>query len=555
MDPRFSAQDVLRCDLCETPVPPMYCDFCHVKLCKACVGEHLFDLSKEHKIVPFKQSESAYNYPKCATHINKPCELHCKKCNIPVCSFCVSDKHNGHTFRNILQDFNAKKEEMKKDLQELKKYLLPKYEEIGSEIDVEKSNLDREYGKLITAVVKKGEDWHREINNIVKKLKSEIDEMKSRQLALLLKQENTIKHKCLEVRQSILDLKKMLDLNDVSLTSGYKSHNEEFRKLPFTVKVSLPCFSPQVIKTEQLRQMFGSLSVLPISSKEHDDTLKMIKSSQSSVCPEVKPELTIQTKALIPTDFLNLYSVSCLSDEEIWTCGDDKIMKLYNLQGKLLKSIQTKSGNIPGDIAVTRSGDLVYTDPKTKTVNIVKNGEIREVIRLRGWDSCNICSTYSGDLLVTMNSDDKEHSKVVRYFGSIEKQSIQFADIGQPLYSCGPNKYVSENGNLDICVADYGASAVVVVNQAGKLRFRYTSYPKCSGTSFYPLGITTDSQNQILISDCLNHQIHLIDQDGQFLRFIFNEDLYNPYGLCVDTKENILVADWKGKSVLKMKYK
>jgi hypothetical protein len=46
-------------------------------------------------------------------------------------------------------------------------------------------------------------------------------------------------------------------------------------------------------------------------------------------------------------------------------------MKLFNLHGKLLKSVQTKSGNEPWDIAVTRDGDLVYTDPDDKTVNLV----------------------------------------------------------------------------------------------------------------------------------------------------------------------------------------
>ena len=37
-------------------------------------------------------------------------------------------------------------------------------------------------------------------------------------------------------------------------------------------------------------------------------------------------------------------------------------MKLYNLKGELLKSVQTKSGNKPEDVAGNRGGGLVYAD-------------------------------------------------------------------------------------------------------------------------------------------------------------------------------------------------
>lgn len=45
MDPldTNSLQDVIRCHMCDSPVPPLYCDICQFNLCKNCAGEHLVD--------------------------------------------------------------------------------------------------------------------------------------------------------------------------------------------------------------------------------------------------------------------------------------------------------------------------------------------------------------------------------------------------------------------------------------------------------------------------------------------------------------------------------
>lgn len=85
MDQQYNLQDVLRCNLCEIPVPVLYCDFCNTPLCNICVEKHLLDESNEHKIVLFNKRTFNQNLPKCTKHTIKQCELYCKNCNTPIC--------------------------------------------------------------------------------------------------------------------------------------------------------------------------------------------------------------------------------------------------------------------------------------------------------------------------------------------------------------------------------------------------------------------------------------------------------------------------------------
>ncbi|XP_062587007.1 uncharacterized protein LOC134248608 [Saccostrea cucullata] len=259
-------------------------------------------------------------------------------------------------------------------------------------------------------------------------------------------------------------------------------------------------------------------------------------------------------------------NVACFRNEKFWTCGDSSTMALYdfNVEEHLkegqpsqypsrivpLKTITTNSGNKPADITVSTSGDLIYTHYEDRTVNIVKNEKtnIEELIRLQNWKPQGIFSTFSGELLIIMESYDKNPSKqtkVARYSGSTEIQSIQFDDEGNPLFSStGSDKYICEDRNLDICVTDCGAKAVVVVNQAGKMRFRYNGHifaPK--GKPFNPKGITTDSQGHILSCDETNCCVHIINENGQFLRYIHCKD-FHPNGLCTDTDDNLFLTGY-----------
>ncbi|XP_062608118.1 E3 ubiquitin-protein ligase TRIM71-like [Saccostrea cucullata] len=432
MDPHTSAQDVMRCDLCEDAVAQMHCDRCVVNLCTACVGQHMIsDESKDHKVVKFKDRKSTPQYPECKSHADERCEMYCKQCDIPVCITCVAlNQHLGHELSKILQVLEEKKGMFTKERIELKDTIFPAYKDIASD-----------------------------------KLKANVDEMKNTQLQPLQKHFDEINKMMSVIKDEINSMETAINTNDISRLLSITSNVHIYRNLPQKIIPSLAKFIPGKIQGNELSKAFGTLSSSLTSDKHGCSMRTRKKSPEAGSSPPVKLLLDEpETITTIDTGYGELNNVACLSDEEIWTSENNNTMKLYSInQGSLLKSITTKSWKRPSNIAVTESGDL-------------------------------------------------------------------FDDKGKPLYLSGPfwmgSMYITENRNLDICVADSEAKAVVVVNQAGKLRFRYTGHtPAPKNEPFSPRGITSDSQSHILTADGNNHCVDIIDQDGQFLRYryLFNK--------------------------------
>lgn len=279
MDLRRGMQDVLRCNLCENPSFTMFCDICHIELCKVCVGEHLSDESKAHKVVQFRNRGST---PKCPKHSTRICELHCEECNIPICATCVScDEHEQHKKVDLIKTFENKKTLLQRDLQELEESIFPEYQEIASDITGQKVSVIKN-SKIVTADIDNyGDALHREIDIIIKRMKSEIKETNEQYLSILNTQENEIASSMSEIKKNIDHLKELLDSTNIYFVSCYKSRNADFRTLPLKLLFSLPSFMSSEINKQLICQQIGPLSPPSIEPIERKYTMKYMTSTIS----------------------------------------------------------------------------------------------------------------------------------------------------------------------------------------------------------------------------------------------------------------------------------
>jgi hypothetical protein len=133
-------------------------------------------------------------------------------------------------------------------------------------------------------------------------------------------------------------------------------------------------------------------------------------------------------------------------------------------------------------------------------------------------------------------------------------QEIDRDADGEPIYKGGEyGLCLVENNNGDVCVSDSNADTVVVVNMSGRVRFRYDGTPARRKEPFNLAHIVTDSMSQIIVADC-NHCLHILDQNGQFLRCVDNCGLDYPNGLSVDSEGRLWVGLQKSGDMKVIQY-
>ena len=233
------------------------------------------DESTEHKVIPIKQTLSAVFYPKCLKHSSKNCELYCEQCTIPICVQCASSKeHRGHGFKDLLECVERKREASQKDLQELESSILIEHKEFASCIRNQKANLDKTLEESKTAIDKHGEKLHTQLSDVVEKFKSDIVKKHQERIAALTKTEEKNAFTISDIEKCILSVQELQASRDLGRIFEYKSRNEELRKTPANLNVTLPTFVAYDITNDKLNELFGSLTMASDDRKTLEQYVK-----------------------------------------------------------------------------------------------------------------------------------------------------------------------------------------------------------------------------------------------------------------------------------------
>ncbi|XP_078311082.1 uncharacterized protein LOC111102691 [Crassostrea virginica] len=529
------AQDVITCDLCEEAAQK-FCNNCQTNLCLDCVGKHVNETKSScHPIVSFQYRNIRLLYPECEIHPNQRCEIQCQQCHIPICGMCCIGQHKGHDAEELAKIVDLKKQTIEKEIEDAEVNILPKYQTADANLEDKVKQVRAEFAKMREEKVRLRNVWHQEVDDIFDKAEEVIASMENVQISSLTAMQTKIKSKIPQMRQTVKHQTEILRSNDAAKINNFQSVKNENQDIIQDIMVQFPSLIENTDKGRDLKLEIGSLRATM--------TQTFISSQAGLSTTEPKKEFLDKSKVVIKiyTDYTPLWRVVCVEAGWAWISGRDKTIARIDTNGSIQDTVTT-TDDWPNDIAMTLQRELIFSENTSKAVKIVRHGNIETLMTTpHGWEPWGLCCTSFGDILVHVCNGGR--NKLLRYEGEKITHEIDRDEQGKPIFTNG--EYVlsmAENNNGDVCVSDRNAGAVVVIDRKGRVRFRY------DGTSVGRKGllnlqcIVTDAWGHIIVADVNNACLHILDQNGNFLRYVDNRKLIKPVGLSIDTKGRLWVA-------------
>ncbi|XP_065944137.1 B-box type zinc finger protein ncl-1 isoform X1 [Magallana gigas] len=548
-------QHFVECNLCQKPVS-FFCRQCGVNLCDSCIPVHVRLKSKTgHDVVYFTSMEDE-NTCLCESHPLNDCSAYCKTCDVPICFLCVSITHKTHEISELSDKIKELNRQCKTE--ELLNAIAKENERLqSSKQDLEKilnhttkqlSWLPLNYKKRKDEVTARGEEWHKLIEETVKKLHQELDDMQKEHEAVLQKQKEKFEEmieKVDEINKKVIEIHKSKNAVEIQ---RFKPMIEKQETLKEFSQYSFPTFYECKIDPNYLQTYFGyvektqekKMSLLEKNFKEND-----LPGTRMLEAPTVTSVIDSGFPAYEEYK-TRLYDMAVTEDNKVWMGGTSYELKLFDLQGHLHHTVSITD---LGLYLCMYNKQVVYIDQDDKAVRMISDTDTVVTMFTTGdWIPLGVTSAASGDLLVCLSKDDQ--SKVVRYSSTgTVLQEIQYDSQCQPLYK--EVVYITENVNGDIIVTDWEKDAVIAVDRLGIFRFSYSE----KDSKIKPSSVATDSVGHVIVTEIPRNKIHMLDIDGRFLRYIIPEGGINtPRAVCILGDGEMMVGECYTGIAKRIKY-
>ncbi|KAK3084057.1 hypothetical protein FSP39_007419 [Pinctada imbricata] len=501
-----------------------FCKNCPTSICDACATTHRKTKQfKSHTIVEWTYTVLRLFGPakiaeQCEVHPEKDISSYCNECDDPCCISCLVQNHQRHGISTI-ED---------------------KYLDAEKRLNVYYRQLDTDVRSTVDKIEDQAREDVKEDKFTVEKVINDINEFRkdfiqnfNRSCDDLITEVNQISKKTTEAFRGIEESKKMIE-----------SLKKEIEEKIERGKLDIIKYQPP--KLESLFPTLKRRKKVEISFEPSMKMLEVMKESVGEIkSKEIEREEMDRSTILRSVHVQKLHSfVSEINVSSMTTAGNNMAwvmdfgsptMYLYNDKGTVVRSVTVGCGEGINDMVITQSGEMIVTckDKKVRCVSV--SGKVSTMIDTAPFACEGVCVTDKQEIVVCMNDQgDKNHVAVYSSDGRSKVREIRGRD-GQEKHLITNPDLVVQNGQ-DLCVVNYGRN-VVCVDEGDNVKWMYDGKQAKLEKSFDPWGICVDKYNNLLVTDNDNHCVHYIDREGGLIQVILTREqtgLHSHWGICVD---------------------
>ncbi|XP_062575469.1 E3 ubiquitin-protein ligase TRIM71-like [Saccostrea cucullata] len=563
-----AASLVCKCDLClkfHNMNLSWTCLDCEETLCDACKAVHQRGkATKTHKILTTKDFIDAQERGvkiragkkrrdgSCDQHEEEAYQFHCNTCYKPICARCVVGAHKLHDFIKLDDFIESGKEKILNDILYLKEETVPLLKENSGICTQKHEESERELTDALITLNDISSKIEKEVSRIKEEIEGELKSVHSQNETNIMNSKSSFD----SVAKAVMNgVKKCEDSPKGSFKYIYES-NERLEnvwallKTPILPHVVHITFFKGEVDSNALQRMVG------MSSKTYEAEVLEMTNMQEGGWGTFSKFKLCQT---------GISAISLLND--------NMAMVREPGTGKGIQRLKIKDGrshdvtepiNLPHLVtdlcSFNHKVTLVTFEGETYIQMVYSDGKTTTFANLGPLFPIGLCKSPSGEILVTVvESDDRKVTEksaravyTLSYSGRVLKK-IEFYK-GNRIFTW-PYKVIENQINGDLLVIDLMESTdrVVCVNREGNEIFSYSGkicpkYPRLLAAQ----GIAYDKHSNVYISDARNSVIHVISQEGNFLRFVENnfERFYSPWALAVDEKNRLWIGTLNGNIYL-----
>ncbi|XP_062577199.1 uncharacterized protein LOC134239062 [Saccostrea cucullata] len=465
----------------------------------------------------------------CETH-KLPIDVICEDCDEFMCARCAKTDHRDHEWNTLRTAATQRRRGLLTNLKKIKEEVLPGIDEkmvkIPQQITENKELCDSEIKKL-----------QKHVEEIMDKL-TEIRKNTEQRLRDNLEGKNNnlneMKCKLDKKKKAIKEMVKFMEDNNSTMSDyGVIDNYMELTQMLSDQDANFNNFN------SPLRYVKGEISD------------EMMENMVGKTLDLFDINLTEKSSFIHGDQVIVVISASC-EDQCYIREGKSSYTEQVTKGGKKKHKYKVASN----DMCVTDTGDIYFTDFSNNSISSVSpSGSVSIVVSLDPLEPIGICQSVDGGLLVTLKDKKSDRFKLAPHSRRLVRQvtmtgdfihDYEYQEDGQTRLFTYPVR-VTQNSNSDICVVSYTGDTIgelVIMSPSGHMKSVYRGQNMTK--DFKPTGVVCDSLCNILVTDLNNNQIHLLNPDGGFLKFLLTDNEVNrPVRLSL-YKSTLWVGYWEG---------